>query len=108
MKSHFPFSTIGVSKFNPSDPRHIRIKEKRDQYRAEMQQGIKLTTFKDLFFACSKCGCMLAIQLKPGYHTYSSCGQWFQFTYHIVKECKPQLELLKDPAQLSIEVEDPP
>lgn len=108
LKPKLPFSTIGVSKFNPADPRHIRLKQKRDEYRANMQEGIRLSEFKDLFFTCSRCGHTLPIQVNPCYDNCGACGQWFQFTYKKVKEYEPPVHLLKDPAQLAIHIPDHP
>lgn len=108
MTPKLPFSTIGVSRFNPNDARHIRIKQKRDQYRADMQEGIKLSQFKDMFFTCSRCGHTLPIQLKPCFDSCAACGQWFQFTTKKVKEVDPPVHLLNDPGQLAIPIPDHP
>lgn len=108
MNPKLPFSTIGVSKFNPNDLRHIKIKQKRDQYRADMQQGISRKELPKVYFTCSKCGKRLRIQSKPGHTSCAACGQWFQFTTKKERECELPVHLLKDPAQLAIPIPESP
>lgn len=108
MKARPPYSTIGVAKFNPENPYHIRVKQKRDEYRAAMQAGIRISHFKELFFACSKCGNTLPLQSTPVHLHCGECGQWFQFKNNQVKECGLPEELNVDPAQITLEMVLPP
>lgn len=97
------FDTIGLSRVDPQNPFHMRVIRKRNEYRLQMQKGVSLRSFRELFFACSSCGDQVALPQQAGYCICGSCGQYFKKCERYIREVDPPEDWYPhDQAQLDL------